>query len=173
MRLFTAITFSPETEECIYGISESLMNSFPRMRIEKKENLHLTLSFIGEVEPSSLSDVIEALDSVSFSPFVININDISFFSRKGGRIYYIGVERNEALLSLQRSQEKALLDLGLKLEERKYRPHVTLSRRAYDDIPAASTNRIAEEVSSFSLMLSERGERGMIYTTIFTKKAEE
>lgn len=173
MRLFTAITFSTETRECIYGISESMMNSFPRMHIEKKENLHLTLSFIGEVEPSSLDKVIEALDSVSFSPFVIKMKDISFFSRKGGRIYYMCVERNDGLLTLQRSQKKALLDIGLKLEERKYRPHVTLSRRAGEDIPAASTERIAESVSSFSLMLSERGERGMIYTPIFIKKAEE
>ena len=57
MRLFFAICLNQETKDKIYNRVASLKEACVDGRFSRKENLHLTLSFLGEVSPARLDEL--------------------------------------------------------------------------------------------------------------------
>lgn len=132
------------------------------------ENLHLTLAFIGEYpEPE---EVIDALEAVQFTPFELSLNGIGSF----GDIWWAGLDDNPALQAVVRRIRRALSDAKIPFDRKAFRPHITLIRkaRAEHGIPESGLADAKMTVSTVSLMRSDRGKNGMIYTEIGTLKAD-
>lgn len=125
MRLFVALGLPEAVSTQLTG----LIGGIPGARWVPPENLHLTLRFIGEVEPWRAEEVDEALAGIRARPFDLVLNGLGLFE-KAGRInaLWVGVERSEALLRLQAKVETALQRVGLDPERRRFAPHVTLAR---------------------------------------------
>lgn len=125
MRLFVALGLPDAVSTQLTG----LVGGIPGARWVPPENLHLTLRFIGEVEPWRAEEVDEALAGIRARPFDLTLGGLGLFE-KAGRInaLWVGVERSEALLRLQAKVETALQRVGLDPERRRFAPHVTLAR---------------------------------------------
>ena len=96
------------------------------------ENLHLTLLFLGHQPTSQIpllsqqaSQVVEAL---ALPPFAIRLDRLGLFPK--ARVAWMAPSQPpERLLQLEAQLRQAVMALGIPVEERPYRPHVTLLRK--------------------------------------------
>lgn len=123
MRLFAAIALPDE----IAASLQLLQAGVPGARWATRDQLHLTLRFVGETDGSD-GIVADALQSVSASSFRLVLRGVGQFGGKNPNTLWAGVEASEPLMHLQRKIESALQRAGLPAETRKYSPHVTLAR---------------------------------------------
>ncbi|TIX50395.1 RNA 2',3'-cyclic phosphodiesterase [Alteraurantiacibacter aquimixticola] len=134
-RLFTAIRPPAPVMDALIDTMEAVENA----RWQDEEQLHVTLTFMGDVAEAALGDVVDALSRVSFDPFELTIAGVRHFERKGlVHSIWAGIEPSPELVALQRQVDRACRALGLDIETRKYLPHITLARfsRHSADIPA-------------------------------------
>ena len=101
------------------GVNDGLRWSSP-------EQWHITLAFLGSVESAGESVLLRELRRIRLPPAALAIDGLGLFERVG--ILYAAVEVMPALAELQRATAEAVRASGLALEDRPYRPHVTLAR---------------------------------------------
>jgi RNA 2',3'-cyclic 3'-phosphodiesterase len=123
------------------------------------DKLHVTLHFIGDQPSERLPVLMEGL-AVPFSPFRVE------FGR--ATVWHNGIAVLEPhcapaeLLLLQSDLGSVLLDLGITPEERTYRPHVTMARKAIKAMPPVDGPAVAWDVTSYALVQSSGG----VYTVL-------
>lgn len=104
-----------------------------------RENYHITLRFVGDVDHRTASDVAQTLQQFEAMPaFTVTLDHLGVFGGTKPRALYAGEAPNAVLNRLQAAQERALQLLGLVPEGRKYTPHVTLARLRGTDAGAAA-----------------------------------
>ena len=176
MRLFIAILLNENIKSEVYEIETRLKERSQGGTFTEKENLHLTVNFIGETK--RLEEVKEAMNravaKARAESFTLSFNGIGRFSRKEGDIYWIGVLREEVLWRLQKELVKELKNEGFyDLDDREYKPHLTLGRRirVAKDFDAqafeAGITPMQTTVKRLSLMKSERIGGRLTYTEVF------
>jgi 2'-5' RNA ligase len=107
-----------------------LTGGIPGCRWSKREQIHLTLRFVGEVNDTMLLDIKDALQGVEAEEFSLNLDGVGFFPPgKSPRVLWAGISKSSALISLQKKIQKILRqDCAIPEEGRTYHPHVTLAR---------------------------------------------
>jgi 2'-5' RNA ligase len=173
MRLFTAINFSPETKNGLVALCDELRVASSRGRFSLPENLHLTLAFLGECDTKQTAAAKLAMDSISFAPFELMIDSIGQFKRNGGDIWWAGLRENRGLLILQQNLTDKLRNAGLKFDERKFSPHITLGREIITKTRPRQIEPFGETVTKIELMKSERIGGKLTYTAIHIKGSEK
>ena len=174
MRLFFAIELPSDVQRALGRLKPS--DATPDYRWVDPALLHLTLAFLGEQPPEKL-DLLQRTGTSAASassPFVLRLGEAGFFgSRRTPRVLWVDISGEvEALLSLQRRLDKALRDTGFPLEERAFRPHITLARRretARGGAPAGwpiAVERASFEARELTLMQSHLSPRGPTYTPV-------
>ena len=169
MRLFIAIQLSEEAKQQIEDVKTVFRWQNIQGNYVPKENLHITLAFIGEYgDPDR---VMELLEGISFQPFEISIYEVCC----SDKAWWANVENCPELESLARQIRHVLADSEIPFDKKKFNPHVTFLRK-----PDYSNGRIAQinvnpvnmEVSCFSLMQSTQGKNSMIYTELGSVEAQ-
>ena len=131
MRLFTAFELPPAVKEAVARKQDDL-RSLPFKRWQSVVTLHLTLHFLGEVPPDLLPALEEALREGcrGFGSFPLRLEGLGGFpSRHRPRTIWLGVGGDLARLrELERRLRPRVTALGIPLENREYRPHITLAR---------------------------------------------
>jgi RNA 2',3'-cyclic 3'-phosphodiesterase len=147
------------------------------------DNMHLTLTFLGDVSPSNidmLSQMIRA-EADLFGCFEFHLGGLgSFPSLKRPRVIYIGIQAPAALEALHRGIEAASRRLGYDSEERGFSPHLTIGRvRQNVTATEQQTIRRALEatkidslgtarVDSVHLYRSDLKPNGSVYTRLYS-----
>lgn len=123
-RLFTALEI-PQSA----ALSLSLLRGgVPGARWIDRENFHITLRFIGDVDHRTADEVLEALDRVRRQQFMLTLSGTGFFGNKKPHSIWAGVQPCPELNALQADLERVCQRIGLPAEPRKFTPHVTLAR---------------------------------------------
>lgn len=175
MRLFTAINFDAATKDKLCEPIGKLKETAVKGNFTQRENLHLTVVFIGEVMPEKLQTIKVSMDKVAQKPFDLRLSGVGCFKRDGGDILWVGAEKSEQLISVYNQLCERLIQSGFSVETRAYKPHLTLARElimpAGFDIDAFSkeTEPMKLRVSSIDLMKSERIDGKLTYTKIHEK----
>lgn len=187
LRLFIAILLDEPIKNSLYDIEEKL-KSYAKGSFTDKDNLHLTVNFIGET--NQLDEVkhamVQAVKNTNANQFSLSIKGCGTFKRNEGDIYWIGVEKENTLWNLQKTLVKELKKVGFaNLEDREYKPHLTLGRRitakesfhSRQEKWLVGSSCIKEfetditplqmEVNKISLMKSEHLQDKLIYTEIY------
>ena len=148
------------------------MTSAPSVRWTPQAHLHLTLKFLGEQPVGTADAVVAAIDSVAsrHAPFRLDVSGLGAFPNRGRpRVVWAGVAAEPRVELLYHDVEIACAALGLPLEGRAFRPHVTLGRAdrlatdelgALDAAARAARVAVASHISSVDLMRSELTARG-------------
>ena len=97
------------------------------------ENLHLTLLFLGNQPMSQIPQLgqqaARVIENVAIRPFSIQLDRLGLFPK--AKVAWIAPSQPpEPLLQLETQLRRAVTALGISVEERPYRPHVTLLRKA-------------------------------------------
>lgn len=177
MRLFLAILFEEPVKDRLCEAMELIRRSTRTSRLTRRENLHLTLVFLGELREAG--KVREAMEEIRTSPFPLEIRGLGRFQRDGGDLYWAGIEPSLPLQNLYLELKNALASKGIAVEDRPYRPHLTLARQAVEK-PETSfytlKNRlepVKTKAAAVSLMKSERIEGRLVYTELCRKELRE
>lgn len=178
IRVFFAIEFNDQVKQYLYGIQQQIMQHSLKGNFTHIENFHLTLKFIGEVEPEKITNLQKAVDetAVMHKCFDLNFGGIGCFSRGDKKIIWLGLERNIELKQLYQKLAEVLQKYGYSNDEDEYRPHITLGREV---ILKADLNKLKEVISikpikiiaeSISLMESTRVDGKLTYVPLYIKK---
>lgn len=165
MRLFIAVLFENEVIDEISALRDNLHERLGRAGWTKRENTHLTLEFLGECNAKERDKVLEIIEAIEFEPFEIVMDKVGYFKRKEGDTLYLAVRKEGRLLAIQSKMHKRLKAEGLCLDERAYKPHITLARRVHAGL-TLDVKPITARVGKVSLMLSEFTGYGMKYTEL-------
>ena len=166
MRLFLAIRLSEPMRDALIDAQNRMYDRDVRGSYTPEENLHLTLAFIGD-QPDA-GPVLDALSGVRFSPFALSLDGIGCF----GDLWWAGMRASEPLAALARRVRRALAEGDIPFDRKRFSPHVTLLRKARGDMPDIRIAPASMTVEAFSLMRSDRGRNGMIYTELASFPAD-
>jgi 2'-5' RNA ligase len=100
----------------------------PGARWIDKENYHLTLRFIGDVDGTVARDFTHSLGAIDAAPFELRLQGLGSFGGDKPRAIFANVAPSSPLEALQRATERAARETGLPPEPRNYKPHITLAR---------------------------------------------
>jgi 2'-5' RNA ligase len=136
----------------------------PEAKLTPADRWHVTLIFLGEVADDRVPEVSAALSTVS-SPRGIRLRLAGGgeFAGTGSTTLWAGVDGDTTgLTSLQQDLQRSLTKAGLPSDNRPYRPHLTVSYRASEEISTSLTGYTgpAWSVEEFVLVRSRHEDGG-------------
>ncbi len=164
MRLFIAILFDDDTIKALQDTQKRLKDAGIEGRFMPRENLHMTLAFIGDF--GDPDDVLDAMEEIPFKPFYVEMDRVYSFRD----MYMVSFAESDELSGYIRRLRRALAQADIPYDRKKFVPHVTMVRKASSRVKDPIIPEISEPVhvpvQGISLMRSEFGKNGMIYTEI-------
>ena len=178
MRTFIAIELEEEVKDYLADMQTETQKLCKKGNYTPKENFHLTLHFLGEVEEDDLDYLQQAIYETARRnrPFTFTIDKIGFFPRGNKGIMWAGIERNNHLQRLFSTLEKSLEQQGFARERKGLSPHITLGRevephRSFVDVKKSTKMEpMKVSVRSISLMESVRKGPKLVYVPLFRQK---
>ncbi|MDN4526558.1 RNA 2',3'-cyclic phosphodiesterase [Fictibacillus fluitans] len=151
--IFAAVPLPVHIKNAIHDTAGGLENKVPFKQWVHPDDLHITLSFLGQAEITKVRPLKEILhgELLDIPAFTLTLSDPGFFGKKQQpRIFWLGVEKEPALIELQKKVHHSCEQAGFTLESRAYSPHVTLAKRWKD--PDSTINEVfdGQELSSLS-----------------------
>ncbi len=130
MRLFVALSI-PD------AVAQSLMllqGGVPGARWQAREQLHLTLRFIGEVDGRDARALDDALAAIDAPAFELQLHGVGQFGNKQPHTLWAAARKNDLLDHLQRKVDTAIRRVGQPQDAHKFNPHVTLARLRHPEL---------------------------------------
>jgi len=150
LRLFVAIDLDAEARGSVGAEQQRLarvLDARGSLRWVKPEQMHLTLSFLGEVDEARGAAVADAMRApIPVAPFTMRFRGLGVFPPRGApSVLWLGVADGSAqAIDLQRRVADRLEPLGGPREARPYHPHLTLARWR-DGRPGAARRALAAD----------------------------
>jgi 2'-5' RNA ligase len=169
-RLFVSIELPESLRQRLAELDPHLRG----VRWLEPRQMHLTLSFLGDVSSEIQETFMEKLRAISWKSFFLPLVGLGTFPGKGWpKIIWIGVGTGHPhLFQLHKRVQEAALAAGLEPDLRAFHPHVTLAR-CRDASPEmirpflkahAAFDAGMIHVESFCLNSSQLGAAGSVYT---------
>ena len=169
-RLFVAIDMPPPVQSMLAELDPHLAG----VRWLKPEQIHLTVSFLGNVGPIAEETLREKLAAIRFTPFFMPVCGVGTFPMVGRpNVIWAGVGNGHPqLFHVHKRVQEAALGAGLQPELRGWHPHITFARCR--DVSAETIRPFVKQhaefdaglirVEKFSLYSSIPGPIGSAYT---------
>jgi 2'-5' RNA ligase len=130
LRLFVAIEIPDAVKDAVEAAFAPWREAFPKARWVPRENLHVTLKFLGRTWPRLTEWVPERMRAAATDvrPFTARLQGVgSFPSAKRGRALWAGFDDTDQIGALAAEIEKALVE-EFPAEKRPFHPHLTVAR---------------------------------------------
>lgn len=127
MRLFTAIVPPVDVVEKIVPDFDKF-SDFCKFKAVEKENMHITLHFLGDVEENKSLDVIKCVESLNAESFNFSFNRVSFFKRDGLPSVFFAAGSSAAMKNIYDEMGACFKKSGLKTDDRPFKAHMTFFR---------------------------------------------
>lgn len=132
LRLFVAIELGPAVVSDVADAVARGRPVAPRARWVGGDAVHLTLVFLGATDRAAVGGVTTAVARAAGrqAPFDLVVTGAGTFGRPSSpRVLWLGVGGDiAALAAAQDGVARALVPLGVPIEDRAFQPHVTLAR---------------------------------------------
>ncbi|MEM2857191.1 MAG: RNA 2',3'-cyclic phosphodiesterase [Candidatus Nitrosocaldaceae archaeon] len=172
MRAFIAMEIKNESvKDNIIKIQEELIKQYTFVKPVKRDQLHFTLLFLGEIDESMLIKIKESLKALTFKPVEVIYKGIGAFpNTRSARVIWIGVDENSSneLRKIAKMVEDKLAPLGFE-NDKEFTAHITILR-AKDRVSIRESNDVIgkELLDEIKVKKSELKPDGPIYTDLFT-----
>lgn len=176
MRCFIAINLPEEMKEYLFGLETKIakfFNNSDRYKFVEKDNLHLTLKFLGDIDEKSLKWITERLSNVNFESYEIILKDINVFKHNNKvRVIFVECESDKKTELLHYEIDNILYPKFSK--DNRFKEHITLCRvkRIYNsekfekELKKIKVENKKFNVKSFYLMKSHLTKFGPRYYVI-------
>jgi 2'-5' RNA ligase len=174
VRVFVAVFPPPEVQHAVAAYIESLKSRGPGVSWEKRDNLHFTMRFLGEIGEDGARRVIEAArEAASATPaFAASLSQVGAFpSPRRARVLWLGMDTGgPELVALAGRLDAALARRGWEPESRPFAAHLTIGRvREPGDWSAAVGAAIPPtrfRAEHLAVIRSQLNPKGSIYTVL-------
>lgn len=124
-RLFVALRPPPDVRQLLLGLMGGVLGA----RWQDDDQLHITLRYIGEVAMPVAEDVAAALGGIHAPPLRLLLKGVGCFDKHDRpNALWAGIAPHDAITTLHKKIDHALVRIGLPSEARAYRPHITIAR---------------------------------------------
>jgi len=184
-RIFIAINLPEEIKKELIKFQEdfAMHNNSEWARWTSKDNLHITLEFLGDLTDQELGEVCNIIKEVAEqqSVFSLSLSNISYGPNKfktgqAPKFIWASGEKSEELAVLKSNLQKQLLQkIRFAPEERSFSPHITLARISSFAIRQIDQEEVPEinhpldlifTVESIEVMESDLRRGGPVYTIL-------
>ena len=176
-RLFTALRLSDAAVDECFRLQRRIEAETASLRRVPRENLHVTVKFLGHLPEAALEGVAGALRTLAVrAPFRVRFDAVDVFPAAGPvRVVYAGsAAPSPEFQSLAGASEEVFQAIGIPAESRESVPHVTLFRaldrgagpglrEVLRRIPPAM---FTEYFASLVLFRSKTDSRGALYEAL-------
>ncbi len=132
IRAFLAIPVPRESSRAVRTLVNRLKPRLPGARFVAADQWHLTLHFFAALSPHNAEGVRQAARGATAgqAPFTLTLRGLGAFpDPRRPRVLWLGVEEGvQECATLHERLAVALRSRGLPIEERPFRPHLTLAR---------------------------------------------
>lgn len=147
-RTFIAVKVEPE--ESFLNLISSLRSGLQNDSVKwtNTSQIHITLVFLGNTKEEDISPVIEMLRNkcMDTGKFELVMRGAGVFkSFTDPRIIWTGIEDSEKLSDLNRKISDGLNELKIKIEDRPFKPHLTIARIKH----ISDTDALKKMISGF------------------------
>ncbi len=181
IRAFIAVNLPDEVKEELDRVSRRLADQIPSKAVRwvKPDRIHLTLRFLGDTPLEKLPAIASNLDLITrqYPFFKLHLDLVGCFpNHKRPRVIWVGMAGDtHTLNSLKKGIDGILAPLSWEVEERAFRPHLTLGRvkdsRHMGDVKwDIGVENKSMEVTDVHLIESQLRPSGPIYTVRHTSK---
>ena len=178
IRAFISIDIGSEIRARLDTLQRKLIQADADVRWVKPENIHLTLTFLGNVPKENLPALENALDENlhELEPFQLTAYRTGVFGRRSRpSVIWAGIEESPPLFNLRQRVISALETASIPFENKRFRPHLTLGRfkslTRLDELFQTLEKEEAHffgtrEISTVELIKSELKPTGAKYTIL-------
>ncbi len=167
LRLFFGIPLNEEIKEKIFEYLDKNNLFKKNYKWVAKENYHITLKFLGDVDGSLVERLEEVGNEValSFEPFSVYTYKLGGFpDRKRARVFFLSLKDTDKIEKVFELLDNKLTSLNFEREERKYHPHITLARlREFESLLDLKPLELKLDIEGFSLYESILKKEGPFY----------
>jgi RNA 2',3'-cyclic 3'-phosphodiesterase len=136
-----------------------------RGRAMRRENIHLTLAFLGATEAALVPDLAALAAGVRFAPIRLPLDRVGYW--KHNRIIWCGAgEEPQALAALVEDLRARLAAAGIRYDPKPFVSHVTLVRAAAGLPEDQTWIPLVWEAGDFALVSSTRVEGRVAYQVL-------
>ena len=129
MRAFISIEVPEDIRAKIVHMSEILQRSgLINAKFVDKDNLHLTLKFLGDISEEEIEKINDKLKNIDFNKFSAKVSGIGFFpSEDHIKVIWVGVHGDD-IKKLSEKINDSLYEIGFTKENREFSSHLTIAR---------------------------------------------
>ena len=177
MRAFFAVVLDAATRRAAAAWTHSLRgrSGGDAVRWVREESLHVTLHFLGDIDPARVPDLVRAvaLETAGVEPFRLRLGAAHLFpSERRPRVVVLDLEPLLPLEALAGAVARGAAAAGFAPEERPFRAHLTLGRvkaRTAQRLDVTAPDTVGSEacdVTEAVLFRSELQRTGARYTPL-------
>lgn len=168
-RLFIGLELPGSTRKTLLALDPKIKG----LRWLPAAQIHLTMSFLGNVDSESEERLRKMLAMVRVPPFFLPVLGVGTFGGDRPSVVWAGVGKGHPhLFALHQRIQDAVLHAGLEPDLKPFHPHITIGRAKNVSRPAllpflrrhAETEFDLWKVSGFALFSSRLSEEGATHT---------
>ena len=173
MRVFIALNIPDKTRDNLERSASQFKDMATGGNFTKKENYHITLHFLGNVDERNLIYIQSAMDDVKRLP-APRLSISQFAVLRASNVVCAKFNKCESLTLLHEALANALEQSGFTVEHRAYRPHVTMIRKYAFSLPFSEVTKSVDvynkpfDAPELVLYKSDLTPDGPIYTPLYT-----
>lgn len=140
MRVFIALSLPDKTRDNLERSASQFKDLATGGNFTKKDNYHVTLHFLGNVEENNLIYVQSAMDAVKNMP-APRLSVSQFAVLRASDVVCAKFNKNAELIALHDALADNLEKMGFTVERRAYRPHITVIRKYSFSLPFSEVTK--------------------------------
>jgi RNA 2',3'-cyclic 3'-phosphodiesterase len=182
IRTFIGIKIPDKISSEIFNFSSKKFKSIGgKVKLVEKENIHITLLFLGEVENDKINQIIDELKKIKYESFIVSVRGLCAFpSPEFPKVVWIGAE-SDKIIRLHEEIKNRLKEFVEKDESKPFTSHITIARIKSGNISNEVRKLLSEnkdiefgkfQVNEFSLFESKLTPQGPIYKILESFKLD-
>jgi len=147
-RIFLALTPNKDLNDQIIELKKELKNtvlSEADINWQKNSDHHLTINFVGSMEPEQLEEMYLGIEQINFmSHLQIDLSAVSFFPNEESQLLVALARPTNQLQKIFERVDEVVTRIGFGSSLKTYRPHITLGRFKDKSRPQYSFEEFSE-----------------------------
>ena len=163
-RIFLALTPDKDLNDHIIELKKELKNSLlsdAEISWQKNSDHHLTINFVGSMEPEQIEEMYTGISQINFMSHVqIDITSVNFFPNEDSQLLVALVKPTNQLLKIFERVDEVVTRIGFGSSLKTYKPHITLGRftdknRSQYSFENFNETKIASRINALDIYESE------------------
>ena len=152
-RIFIALTPDENLNKEIIGIKSQLKELLLKdsgLTWTQKNHHHITINFIGPMEPEQIEEMYSNLEEIEVlgAAIRLEITGVSYFPNENGQVLVANVSLSSRLGKLHKEVETIVARIGFGMSLKSFRPHISLARFKEKNRPFSELIEFEEPITS-------------------------